>query len=126
MAVSDRLGRRIEQYEALVKFAKWNGNRLPVRVNFVLDEFGNFAAISDFQAKMTVARGYGIRFDLFLQSLAQLTEKYGKEVAEIIKGNCSAWVYLRAQDETTNEKVSNLLGEYTTSSYSLLVRFRLS
>jgi type IV secretion system protein VirD4 len=108
-----------QQYEQLVKFAKSNGNRLPVRVNFVLDEFGNFAAISDFQAKMTVARGYGIRFNLFLQSLAQLTEKYGKEVAEIIKGNCSAWVYLWTQDETTNEEVSKQLGEYTTTSYSL-------
>ena len=38
-----------QQYEQLVTYAKTRGNRLPNRVNFILDEFGNFTAIPDIQ-----------------------------------------------------------------------------
>ncbi|MGN0679256.1 MAG: VirD4-like conjugal transfer protein, CD1115 family [Oscillospiraceae bacterium] len=108
-----------QQYEQLVTYAKTRGNRLPYRVNFILDEFGNFAAINDFQIKMTVAGGYGIRWNLFLQDFNQLIDKYGQDVAKIIEGNCHYWIYLHSQDNDTNEQISKSLGKYTTSSYSL-------
>lgn len=108
-----------QQYEQLVTYAKRHGNRLPYRVNFILDEFGNFTAITDFNAKLTVSRGYGIRWNLFLQDFNQLVEKYGKEVSGIIKGNCRYWIYLQSNDVETNEEVSKRLGTYTTSTYSL-------
>lgn len=108
-----------QQYEQLVTYAKTRGNRLPCRVNFVLDEFGNFAAINDFQIKMTVAGGYGIRWNLFIQDFNQLVDKYGQEVAKIIEGNCHYWIYLHSQDNATNKEISEALGKYTTSSYSL-------
>ncbi len=108
-----------QQYEQLVTFAKKHGNRLPYRVNFVLDEFGNFAAITDFQVKMTVAGGYGIRWNLFIQDFNQLIDKYGQEVAGIIRGNCHYWIYLHSQDFNTNEEISKSMGKYTTSTYSL-------
>lgn len=108
-----------QQYEQLVTYAKTRGNRLPYRVNFILDEFGNFAAINDFQVKMTVAGGYGIRWNLFLQDFNQLIDKYGQEVAKIIEGNCHYWIYLHSQDNSTNEEISKSMGKYTTSSYSL-------
>lgn len=108
-----------QQYEQLVTYAKTRGNRLPCRVNFVLDEFGNFTAINDFQIKMTVAGGYGIRWNLFIQDFNQLVDKYGQDVANIIKGNCHYWIYLHSQDNATNEEISKGMGKYTTSSYSL-------
>lgn len=108
-----------QQYEQLVTYAKRHGNRLPYRVNFILDEFGNFTAITDFNAKLTVSRGYGIRWNLFLQDFNQLVEKYGKEVSGITKGNCRYWIYLQSNDVETNEEVSKRLGTYTTSTYSL-------
>lgn len=108
-----------QQYEQLVTFAKTKGNRLPHRVNFVLDEFGNFAAINDFQVKMTVAGGYGIRWNLFIQDFNQLNDKYDDKVAKIIEGNCHYWIYLHSNDASTNEEISKTLGIYTTSSYSL-------
>lgn len=70
-----------QQYDQLVSYAKTRGNRLPHRVNFILDEFGNFAAIDKFQTKMTVAGGYGIRWNLFIQDFNQLIDVYGQEVA---------------------------------------------
>ncbi len=73
-------------YEQLVKIADERGGRLKRRVNFLLDEFGNFSKIPDFANKLTVGGGRGIRFNLFLQSFAQLEEKYGKEVSRTIRG----------------------------------------
>ena len=108
-----------QQYELLVTYAKKCGNRLPHRVNYILDEFGNFAAIDKFQTKMTVAGGYGIRWNLFIQDFNQLIDVYGQEVAKIIQGNCHYWIYLHSQDNSTNEEISKSMGKYTTSTYSL-------
>lgn len=106
-------------YELLVKQADERGGRLINRVNFLLDEFGNFTKIEDFTNKLTVAGGRGIRFNLFLQSFEQLTEKYSKETASIVKSNCQTWVYLQADDKETLQEISDKLGKYTTSSYQL-------
>ena len=108
-----------QQYEQLVTYAKTRGNRLPNRVNFILDEFGNFTAIPDIQSKMTVGGGYGIRWNLFIQDFNQLIDKYGQEVAKIIQSNCHFWIYLHSQDNSTNKEISDRLGKYTTSTYSL-------
>lgn len=108
-----------QHYTELVKSADERGGRLKNRVNFLLDEFGNFASIPDFSNKLTVGGGRGIRFNLFLQSFAQLDEKYGKEVAKTIKGNCENWIYLQADDIETLEEISKKLGNYTVSTYSL-------
>lgn len=107
-----------QHYEQLVKEADERGGRLKNRVNFILDEFGNFTQISDFSTKLTVAGGRGMRFNLFLQGFSQLEEKYGKEVARTIRGNCENWIYLRAGDTETLEEISKRLGNYTTTSYS--------
>lgn len=108
-----------QQYEQLVAYAKKHGNRLPHRVNFILDEFGNFAAIDKFQTKMTVAGGYGIRWNLFIQGFDQLVDVYGQDVAKIIEDNCHYWIYLHSQGNSTNEEISKAMGKYTTSTYSL-------
>ena len=106
-------------YMALVKNADSRGGRLKRRVNLILDEFGNFVQIPDFGNKLTVGGGRGIRFNLYLQSFLQLDEKYGKDLAGIIKSNCETWIYLQADDLTTLEEVSKKLGNYTVSTYSL-------
>ncbi len=105
-------------YVALIKSADTRGGRLHRRVNFILDEFSNFAAIPDFAAKLTVGGGRGIRFALFVQSLSQLNEKYGHDVARIIRGNCEIWIYLQANDLETLEEISKKLGRYTVSTHS--------
>jgi len=106
-------------YMQLVKNADERGGRLKRRVNFMLEEFGNFVKIPDFANKLTVGGGRGIRFNLFLQSFMQLDEKYGKETAGTIKSNCETWIYLQADDLGTLEEISKKLGNYTVSTYSL-------
>lgn len=105
-------------YAALIKHADERGGRLHIGVNFILDEFSNFAAIPDFAAKLTVGGGRGIRFALFVQSLSQLNEKYGCDVARIIRGNCEIWIYLQANDLETLEEISKKLGRYTVNTHS--------
>ena len=106
-------------YNMLVKRAdKIYGGTLPIRVNFILDEFGNFVKIPDINAKLTVARSRGIKFMLFLQSLSQLEEKYGKQGRDIIVANCQTWSYLLANDVETLDLVSKKLGKYTVGTGS--------
>ncbi|MBW4079971.1 VirD4-like conjugal transfer protein, CD1115 family [Paenibacillus sp. S150] len=106
-------------YELLTTEADKRGGRLKQRVNFILDEFGNFTPIADFTNKLTVGGGRGMRFNLFLQSFEQLKEKYDDHVANTIKSNCQTWIYLQADDLETLREVSEKLGTYTTSSYQL-------
>ncbi|WP_051533791.1 VirD4-like conjugal transfer protein, CD1115 family [Desulfitibacter alkalitolerans] len=108
-----------QHYELLVKAADERGGRLLNRVNFICDEFGNFTKIPDFATKLTVGGGRGIRFNLYLQSFAQLDEKYGKETSKTIKGNCENWIYLQADDLETLDEISKKLGNYTVSTYTL-------
>jgi type IV secretion system protein VirD4 len=108
-----------QHYEQLVQAADQRGGRLFNRVNFILDEFGNFVKIADFTNKLTVGRGRGIRFNLFLQSFSQLDEKYGKEIRDTIIGNCENWIYLQTDTLDTLETLSKKLGNYTVSTYSL-------
>lgn len=106
-------------YELLVRQSDMRGGRLMRRVNFVLDEFGNFTKLNDFTTKLTVAGGRGVRFNLFLQSFEQLTQKYDKETAAIVKSNCQTWIYLQADDKETLQDVCDKMGKYTTSAYQL-------
>lgn len=105
-------------YEMLVSAARKNGGILNRRVNFNLDEVGNFTAIPDFDAKLTAAGSRNIRFNLFLQSFDQLNVRYGKDQANIIKQNCDAWIYLRCTDPDTLQEISKKLHDYTTTGGS--------
>jgi type IV secretion system protein VirD4 len=106
-------------YELLVYQSDARGGRLANRVNFMLEEFGNFTKINDLPNKLTVGGGRGMRFHFFLQSLEQLTEKYNKEVASIVKSNCQSWIYLQADDKETLTEIGEKLGKYTCSAYQL-------
>lgn len=107
-------------YEMLVKVADERGGRLKRRVNMLLDEFGNFMKIPAFSNKLTVGGGRGIRFNLFVQDIAQLEEKYGREAYPTIISNCHVWIYLQSDGPETQKLISEKLGNYTvaTSSHS--------
>ncbi len=107
-----------QQYTNLVEVADGRGGELKKRTNFVLDEFGNFTTIPAFANMLTVGGGRKIRFNIFLQSFAQLEQKYTREGAENILDNCQTWIYLKTANMETATKIMRKLGNYTTSSYS--------
>lgn len=101
-----------QAYIALTEVARKSGNRLPVPVDFILDEFGNCPAIPGFGTMMSVGAGRGIRFYLVLQDYQQL-EKLYKNDYKNIKGNSQVTVYLKSPTPETLEELSKRTGPYT-------------
>ena len=100
-------------YRALVDVANGiPGLKLPRHVYFLLDEFGSsFPVIPDFATMITVARSRNIFFEIVVQSYTQLDTKYGKDIAETLKGNFNAQIYLGTDDQATKEAFSKSCGE---------------
>jgi len=95
--------------ELLREAEKHSHNRLPQRVNFLLDEFSSLPTISDFPAMITASRSRNIRFNLIIQSLNQLIQRYGYH-AETIKGNCDNLVFLHSREFALLNDIVNLSG----------------
>lgn len=104
-----------QQYQALVNLADNRGGKLEIRNNFILEEFGNFTKISNFENMLTVSRSRNIRFSMFIQSFSQLETKYSKTVAQNIMDNTQIWIYLRTSSYNTAEIISKKIGSYTVS-----------
>ncbi len=102
-----------EMYQALVAVADQNGGRLPLRVNFDCDEFGNFVRVPDFDKFITVGGGRGIRFNLYVQDTNQIYQHYGDMTGKTILANCENWLYMQTENLDTVEEVSRRLGNYT-------------
>lgn len=110
-------------YNSLVELsAKYKGQRLPQRVHFILDEFGNMIRIPEMDSKITVGAGRNLLFDLFVQDLNQLDTKYDN-AAKTIRSNCGNMIYINSLDKDTNEYFSSIMGtktvEYSTYSGEL-------
>ena len=97
-------------YETLIDVAQESGGKLPYRTNFILDEFANMPPLKDVTTMVTAARSRLIRFNFIIQNYAQLTQVYGKENAETIKGNCNI-MYLISNELSALEEISKMCGE---------------
>lgn len=98
-------------YETLIATAQKAGGRLPVRTNFLLDEFANMPPLKDVTTMITAARSRAIRLTMIVQNFAQLDQVYGEKEAETIKGNCSNIIYLITSELKALEEISKLCGE---------------
>ena len=98
-------------YETLIDVAQSHGGRLPIRTNFLLDEFANMPPLKDVTTMITAARSRAMRFTLIIQNFAQLNEVYGEQNAETIKGNCGNLVYLISTELKALEEISKMCGE---------------
>ena len=98
-------------YETLIDVAQEHGGKLPVRTNFLLDEFANMPPLKDVTTMITAARSRQIRFTMIIQNFAQLNKVYGKDDAETIKGNCGNIIYLISTELAALEEISKLCGE---------------
>ncbi len=98
-------------YETLIRVAQKHGGQLPVRTNFLLDEFANMPPLKDVTTMITAARSRKIRFTMIIQNFAQLDDVYGKEEAETIRGNCGNIIYLITTELKALEEISKMCGE---------------
>ena len=98
-------------YETLISNAQKHGGKLPIRTNFLLDEFANMPPLKDVTTMITAARSRKIRFTMIIQNFAQLDDVYGKEEAETIRGNCGNIIYLITTELKALEEISKMCGE---------------
>lgn len=103
-----------QMYERLIDIAEeeYDG-RLPRRINFILDEFGNLAAINNMSGKITAGRSRNIRWLIVCQSMDQLRLLYENKGASIIFGNCANLVYLYSTDIMLLQRISAMCGLYS-------------
>ncbi len=104
-----------QAYEILISEAqKEKERKLPIRVNFVLDEFCNLPRIPDMPSMISASRSRNMRFFLVIQSLYQLKSVYGDN-ANTIKGNCDNWVFLTSKELSLLQEISELCGSYNNA-----------
>ena len=103
-------------YETLIRVAQDNGGKLPIRTNFLLDEFANMPPLKDVTTMITAARSRQIRFTMIIQNFAQLDSVYGKDDAETIRGNCGNIIYLITTELKALEEISKMCGEVKSKS----------
>lgn len=103
-----------QMYERLIDIAEeeYDG-RLPRRINFILDEFGNLAVINNMSGKITAGRSRNIRWLIVCQSMDQLRLLYENKGASIIFGNCANLVYLYSTDIMLLQRISAMCGLYS-------------
>ena len=80
---------------------------------YILDEFANMPKIEGLNRIITVARSRWIYLNMAIQSYSQLDDVYGKEVAEIVRGQCRATLFYGTPDLKTREEFSKELGNHT-------------
>ncbi len=103
-------------FKRLTDFARQHGDergRLPVTVNFVMDEFCNCGKLLDFKKTISVVRSYGINCHIIIQSIAQLADRYPIKEWEEIVGNCDTQLFLGCNDTMTSEFISKRCGNIT-------------
>lgn len=100
-----------QSYQYLIYYATQIGGRVPVRVNYILDEFSSLPAIgSDLPNMISAARSRNIRYLICIQSKSQLVKRYKEEAATIIS-NCANWVVLFTRELDLLREVSELCGQ---------------
>ena len=78
------------------------GNRLPVPVRVMLDDFANLH-IREIENVLSVSRSRELWVTVICQSVTQLRALYGDDVAQSIIANCDTQLMLAAQDLQTAE-----------------------
>lgn len=98
-------------------------NKLPRNVYVKWEEFAEYSKIENVGSWLQVKRGQGILFDLIYQDEAALKEKYGENIAKVLRNNCGLSIVLGVaqEDEEYAEKLSKILGNKTVQSGSISI-----
>lgn len=106
-----------DAYKALIDLAGENtNNKLSTPFYFVLDEFGNFPELYNFENIISACAGRNIWFVLVLQSYAQLNAVYGYDTSKIILDNLNVKIFFGSNNWTTISEFSEGCGLRTRLS----------
>lgn len=100
---------RLEQYAR----RETEDGKLPVPVNFVLDEFPSIGKLGDFKRSIAFTRGFRMNCIVIVQSIAQLADIYPRREWEAITACCDATICLGVNDTTSAQFISEKCGMTT-------------
>ena len=100
---------RLEQYAR----RETEDGKLPVPVNFVLDEFPSIGKLGDFKRSIAFTRGFRVNCIVIVQSIAQLADIYPRREWEEITACCDATICLGVNDTTSAQFISEKCGVTT-------------
>ena len=104
----------------LVRFAdRTEERKLPIPMNFILDEFPNIGVVPNFKKKLATARSRSIGMSILYQNVPQLQNRYPDNQWEEILGGCDFSIFLGCNDMTTASYFSDRTGEITVSVSSI-------
>ncbi len=99
------------------------GGRLPIRVNFILEEMGTVGkGIPNLPSIVAMGRSKNIRVMLVLQNTSQLERVYGKAAADNIDSCMAVTIGFSTNSFNTLTKWSNICGEVYNVSGGALIR----
>ena len=95
----------------LLEFAeKCKGNRLPLPVRLMFDDFACAAKINNYSRHISIFRAAGLSAMMLIQSESQLRTLYPNSEATTLLDNCSAYVYFPGgMDIATCENIARKL-----------------
>lgn len=104
----------------LIRFAdRTKERKLPIPMNFILDEFPNIGVVPDFKKKLATARSRSVGISLLYQNIPQLQNRYPDNQWEEILGGCDFSIFLGCNDMTTASYFSDRTGEITVAVSSV-------
>ena len=93
-------------------------------VHFLLDEFANLPKFPNIDSWLSIGRERKIFISIFIQSMSQLEEKYGKEATKTILQNCNMKIILGLGESQSVDYFKHLFGTYTITSSSATSGYR--
>ena len=102
---------RLSDYARL----KGKGGRLPVLVNFCLDEYCNIGYMDGIADALNSIRGFNMSCQIVVQSLSQWQEKYPGKEWENQLATFDQTLYMGVNDWTTADYISKKCGKVTIS-----------
>lgn len=81
---------------------------LPVYILY--DEFGH-STIPNFVSTANTIRGYRVSLSIILQSISQLSARYGKDYADSIQGGFNTYLTYAGADPQTSKFFENIIGK---------------
>jgi type IV secretory pathway TraG/TraD family ATPase VirD4 len=98
----------------------WDQRRLPARLLLCLDELANIAPLPSLLKILTQGGGRGVNLTWAVQSLAQLRDRYGEQVADAAFSSSRARLIFGGLTDTRDlQAISQLAGEHEVPARSL-------
>ncbi len=108
----------MDKNEVMESNEYWDSPALPMRVEFMLDEFKNIGEIPNFDVIIATCRKYRIGVHVVIQDIAQLKELYPNESHQTILANVDNTLFLGSPLPEDIEYIQKKLGKTTIKQRS--------